>query len=177
MTPELPDDAYLRWLYSQVASVRHKDPSRTFWSLFRLLYTKEFVGYIPNDDNRVEDGRALRYEFVEETRTHVDQEWLDLPCSMFEMLIGLSRRLAFEADGQPRGWFWHLMTNIGLQKCNDAFLITDVQLQQVDQILDIVIWRRYDADGHGGLFPLKKMPSRDLREVELWYQMSAYLLQ
>lgn len=178
MTPELPDDAYLRWLYSQVASVRHRDPSRTYWSLFRALYTKEFLWFIPNDDNRVEDGRALREQFMQETGMDPDREWLRLPCSMLEMLIALSTRLAFEAEGQPRRWFWHLLQNLGLQECNDAFLITPVQLAQVDEILDNVIWRRYDVDGHGGLFPLQQINDHpDQTKVELWYQMNAYLLQ
>ena len=85
MTPELPDDAYLGWLYSQVASVHLKNPSRTYWSLFRCLYTTEFVWFVPNDDNRVEDGRALRYQFIEETGTEVDPEWLHLGCSMIDL--------------------------------------------------------------------------------------------
>lgn len=177
MIGELPDDVYLRWLYSQVASVRHKDPSRTYWSLIRHLYTKEFVWLIPNDDNRVEDGRALRYEFMQETGYEFEREWLRLPCSMLEMLIALSRRLTFEAEGQPRAWFWHLLRNIGLDKCNDAYLVNQSQLLEVDHILDIVIWRQYDWSGHGGLFPLKREPRVHQKDVEIWYQMSAYLLQ
>jgi len=57
------DDLYLTWLYSQIGSIKLKQPSRTYWSLFRQLYTKEFVWIIPNDDNRIEDGRDLRFKF------------------------------------------------------------------------------------------------------------------
>lgn len=102
-----------------------------------------------------------------------DQDWLRLGCSMFELLIGLSRRLSFEDDGEPRGWFWHLMDNIGLRIYSDAKMMSTVR---IDEILDRVIWRTYEYDGTGGLFPLK-YPAKDQTEVELWYQLSAYLLE
>lgn len=174
MTPELPDDAYLRWLYQQVAQVRLRNPSRTYWSLLRHLYTTEFVWFIPNDDNRVEDGRELRYEFIEETGIqNVNDEWLDLGCSMLEMLIALSRRLAFEAEGRPRAWFWHLLHNVNLDQLTDAAPYPE---EEVSEILDTVIWRFYGKDGHGGLFPLKNA-RQDQTKIELWYQLAAYLLQ
>jgi len=44
------DELYFTWLYSQVGSVRTRNPARTYWSLLRYLYTKEFVWIIPNDD-------------------------------------------------------------------------------------------------------------------------------
>lgn len=58
------DEQYLKWLYRQVASSKYRNPARTYWSLLRQLYTTEFVWTVPNDDNRVEDGRDLRYEFL-----------------------------------------------------------------------------------------------------------------
>jgi hypothetical protein len=183
MIPEPLDDAYLTWLYRQVASVRYKNPSRTYWSLFRKLYSTEFVWYVPNDDNRVEDGRELRYEFQQEEDVEIDEEWLHLGCSMLEMLIALSRRLAFEADGQPRTWFWHLLRNIQLEHFTDLELQSGNskrKAEEIDDILGTVIWRRYRRDGsEGGLFPLRRMEpgTRDQRKVELWYQAAAYLQQ
>jgi hypothetical protein len=176
MTPEPPDEVYLRWLYGQVAPVRLKNPQRTYWFLLGQLYSKAFVWDVPNDDNRVEDGLALRYEFIQQMDLEVDREWVHLPCSMLEMLIALSRRLAFEAEGQARGWFWHLMRNIHLDEINDATYASQNYEETVDEILDNVIWRRYDFNGVGGLFPLKHAHENQ-RKVELWYQMSAYLLQ
>jgi hypothetical protein len=174
VTPELPDDAYLRWLYRQVAQVRTRNPSRTYWSLFRHLYITEFVWFVPNDDNRVEDGRELRYEFIEEEGiTHVDDEWLAMGCSMLEMLIGLSRRLAYESEGQPRAWFWHLLNNLEIDTVTDEGPYPE---GDVTDVLNTVIFRTYAADGKGGLFPLKEA-AQDQRRVEIWYQMAAYLLQ
>ena len=87
------DDQYLTWLYSQTGSVRLRNKARTHWSLLRQLYSKEFVWLVPNDDNRVEDGRDLRYEFLHETgHTRASREWLAMGCSFLEMLVALSRR-------------------------------------------------------------------------------------
>lgn len=172
---EVPlDEAYIQWLYGQVGSVRLKHSSHTYWNLLKILFTKEFVWFVPNDDNRVEDGRELRHEFIEELGlTHVDRNWLELGCSFLEMLIGLSRRLAFEAGGRPRDWFWHLLNNLELDVYADNILIPQ---KRVDDILDRVIWRTYRRDGHGGLFPLRH-PKEDQTQVEIWYQLSAYLLE
>lgn len=169
------DEQYLKWLYHQVASVRLKNPARTYWALLRHLYTKEFVWLVPNDDNRVEDGRDLRYEFIEDHDIQPDPDWLDMGCSMLEMLIGLSRRLAFEAEGEVRDWFWQLLENLDLQRFNDAYYSGgNPKSTVVDETLDTVIFRTYDVDGRGGLFPLNDT-NEDQREVELWYQLSYYL--
>lgn len=173
MNSEL-DELYLTWLYSQVASVKLKNPSRTFWSLLKILYNKEFVWIVANDDNRVEDGKDLRYEFIDAERLEdVDLEWINLGCSMLEMLISLSRRLSFETDKRARGWFWHLMDNLGLEIYNDR---VNIPRDEVEEILNRVIWRTYAPDGSGGLFPLQ-WPKKDQRDVEIWYQMCSYLIE
>jgi len=174
MSPPL-DDQYLTWLYSQVGSVRLRNSSRTHWSLLRQLYTKEFIWIIPNDDNRVEDGRDLRFEFLESEGLNQDQEWLSLGCSMLEMMIALSRRLAFETGDKPRDWFWHLIETLDLEQFNDR-TYDDHARTLIDETLDRVIWRLYSADGRGGLFPLRHA-TEDQTQVEIWYQLSAYLAE
>ena len=168
------DELYFVWLYDQVGDSEAKNPSRTYWTILKQLFTKEFVWIVPNDDNRIEDGRALRHEFVNDLRLKkVDRDWMKLGCSMFELLVGLSRRLAFEAEGEPRDWFWHLMDNLGLRQHNDRSKFNE---PEIDGILDQVIWRTYGPDGFGGLFPLNS-PKSDQRFVEMWYQLNAYVLE
>jgi hypothetical protein len=168
------DELYISWLYGQIANPRVHNSSRSYWKLIRQVYTKEFVWFVPNDDNRVEDGRALRDEFLDdEGLDEVDEEWLELGCSVLEMLIALARRLAFEADGEPRLWFWHLLKNLGLDACNDR---SNYDQNGVDDVLESVIWRTYDPTGRGGLFPLE-CPYKDQRRTEIWDQMSSYLLE
>jgi len=168
------DERYLKWLYRQVLSVKDK-PS--YWDLFRQLYMTEFVWFVPNDDNRVEDGRDLRYEFMDQERINFqDREWEGLGCSMLEMLIGLSRRLSFEIDGEPRDWFWHLLKVLGLTIFDDDMFTRQKCEEQISEILDRVIWRTYDYNGRGGLFPLRHA-EQDQRSVEIWYQLSAYIME
>ena len=170
------DDAYLTWLYSQIGSVKLRTRARSYWRLARKLYTTEFQWFVPNDDNRVEDGRELRFEFLGETGTEADDNWLDLGCSFLEMLIGLSRRLSFMTEGESRDWFWHFIDTLGLRGFNDSYQSQWDEEEDVQPILNRVIYRTYDPDGSGGLFPLQS-PDADQRKVELWYQMCAYILE
>lgn len=167
------DDLYLTWLYSQVGDVKEHNKSKTYWKLLRRMYQNEFVHLIPNDDNRYEDGRELRREWIDEENINVDENWWALGCSFLEMLIALSRRLAFEGDGHPETWFWHLIDNLDLMDCTDRVRF---HMGEVDEIIDRVVYRTYAPDGVGGLFPLRHA-RRDQRDVELWYQMQAYLIE
>lgn len=169
------DDLYLIWLYDQVGNVKARSRTRTYWDLFLQLYKIEFVWFIPNDDNRAEDGLCLREQFLEDHGYdifEVNPHWMGEPCSFLEMLVALSRRLSFEAEGEPRVWFWHLIENLGLENCTDR---SKYDQGKVEDIVNTVIWRTYDSDGHRGLFPMRHT-RRDQRDVEIWYQLNEYLL-
>lgn len=173
MTERL-DEEYVSWLYHQVANPYLKNPRKTFWSLFQQLYNIEFDWSVPNDGNRVEDGRQLRCEFLDDADIPGGDGWAADPgCSFLEMLIALSRRLSEEDEGEPAEWFWHLMANIQLNECNDASRYDE---GKVDGLVQTVVDRTYNYNGHGGLFPLRNA-HEDQRNVELWYQMNAYLLE
>ena len=167
------DELYFKWLYRQVADPEIESQELTFWKILRVLYTTEFVSLVSFDENRISDAKDLRKEFVDsEGLEGVDPEWIELGCSLLELMVGLSRRLAFEGDGRPHYWFWmHLMVNLGLDRFNDS---RRFRKTSVDYILDDLIQRRYGSDGHGGFFPLQN-PQKDQRRVELWYQLNAYL--
>ena len=169
------DELYFQWLYSLTGSVKLRDKKKTHWTLLRQLFKKEFVWIVPNDDNRVEDGRDLRFVFSDATGVALDQEWMDLGCSMLEMLIALAHRLQFEDGRKADKWFWRLMDNLDLEELTDK-VWGDMTEEAVDDVLERVIWRQYEPDGLGGLFPLEH-PTTDQREVEIWYQLSAYLLE
>jgi hypothetical protein len=170
---EVLDDQYLTWLYSQVGDVKDRNRSRTYWNPLGQLYSIEFFDLVPNDDNRAEDGRALRDEWMAEKHISADPEWRSRGCSFLEMLIALCRRLAFEADGHVDVWFWHLINNLGLTDCTDRYPYDQAE---VDARIHTVIYREYDRNGRGGLFPMRR-GFKDQRHVEIWYQMNAYLLE
>lgn len=180
------DEAYFVWLYSQVGSVDVRNRSKTYWKLLRFLYKKEFTWSkdVLKDENRAQDGKDLRMEFLRtlggDTQEQIAQHseltrtgWLDMGCSILELLIALSWKLAFEGEGEPEDWFWILIDNLGLIECTDANPPDEMIL---DEILNKVINRDYADNGAGGLFPLQK-PNEDQRGVELWYQANAYLLE
>jgi len=167
------DDQYFTWLYSLVADVRTRKGPRTYWNLLRRLFCTEFTWFVPNDDNRAEDGRELRSEWADLEDVHVDRNWMALGCSFLEMLIGVSRRLEFQTDHDSVFWFWHLIGNLGLLGHNDRYKFSE---EDVDNRTSAVIWRTYDCDGNGGLFPLRHA-EQDQRTIEIWYQLNQYLLQ
>lgn len=171
------DERYSDWLYDQVFPSRVKNPMQNYRGLAHILFTKEFVWLVPNDDNRVEDGKALRYEFLDDEELAVPREedyWLDLGCSVLEVLVGLARRLEFLSGKDTHYWFVEMIGNLGLKEYHDA--APDIPEHEIIQILDDLIWRQYSHTGRGGLFPLRH-PERDQREVEIWYQLNAYLLE
>lgn len=175
--PDAPlDERYLSWLYGQVAQTRSRARVRNHWCLFKQLQETIFVAVVAFDDNRIADARDLRYEYLAEAENEAgDPDWTRSPVSMLEVLVVLARALAFEMDDSVQVWFWHLIEVLDLEHFNDREYDNHAQ-EEIAETLDRVIWRRYEPDGHGGLFPLRS-PARDQRQVELWYQLNAYLLE
>lgn len=173
---ERVEDRYFEWLYGHFAAVSNRNPSRSHWELARKLHSREFVWLVANDDNRVEDGKELRMEFIHEEGTDdVDMLWIEVGCSVLEMLVALADRAAFETSRAPGHWFGVFLKNLGLDKYDDAHW-TDNAHRHVDRKLDQLIYRTYSPTGRGGIFPLQA-PAEDQRRVELWYQMSAYFIE
>ena len=137
-----------------------------YTDLFEQMFLKEFFWTVPNDDNRIEDGLDIRREYFHR------HEALDRGCSVLEVIIGLSRRLSFLAGGDSEWWAWRLIANLELSRMTGR--IGAIRAERIDDILDRFIWRLYEPDGTGGLFPLA-WPKEDQRKVELWYQMCHYI--
>jgi len=169
------DEMYLVWLYGQVANPHTRSQSRSYWNLCKALFKTEFEFFVPNDDARADDGIELRMEFIYDAEIpDFDPDWMEQGCSYLEMLIALSRRMAFITDGKPNKCFWTLIRNIGLYECNDTYTRNLEGL--VEEVTNQITFRTYDYDGRGGLFPLRH-PEMNQAEVELWFQMNAYVLE
>lgn len=167
------DQRYLEWLYSLVGPSNRRYPAR-YWKLCEQLYKTQFTWFVPNDDNRIVDARELRDEYLYLTGEE-DRLWYEMEASVIEVLISVSRRIGFELDEAPGLWFWTLIDHLGLTECTDddwdrAMII------HVRETTNRLLMRTYRSDGYGGLFPLRR-PIEDQRDVEIWYQMSAYLLE
>lgn len=159
-------DTYLGWMEPQTGTLSQP---RTYSDLLHLMMWKEFVWLVPNDDNRIADGLDIRREFFQKTGLKGD---LDMPCSVLEVLVGLSRRLSFAAGGEAPGWTWQLICNLELHKMPDPIRRRKSIL--VNEILETLIWRNYAPDGQGGFFPLIDTDV-DQTKIEIWYQMAAYV--
>jgi hypothetical protein len=168
------EDLYLNWLYAKVAySDAPSSPSVSYHKLLQALHSIEFVWVIAMDENRAQDGLELRKDFI--TQAHirdVPEDWYNLPCSVLEMLIAFSRRASFETEYSSVEWFWMFLTNVGLAEQHDSSVGLEAL---VHEVIDTVVWRTYDPDGHGGLFPLDE-PDQDQRRVEIWHQFCEYLV-
>lgn len=166
---------YLRWLEPQLRDERDS-PDKTYWDLLNLMFDTPYGWSVEKDDNRLADGLDLRVEFGRETTRagFISLDKLDRlgPCSFLEVLIGLSRRLAFTAGGDPPGWSWQLIRNLELDRMWDP--LTRPKQRKAIEVMDVVISRTYSPDGTGGFFPLA-WPEDDQTRIELWYQMNSFV--
>lgn len=175
------DDLYLEWLYKSIGAVSNRNPDRSHWLLATELYKTRFIYFVPNDENRALDGLELREQFLNQLpASRWDDIWFSMDCSMLEMLIALAKRADFETDsgalpGGVGGWFWKLMENVNLNHYTDS-IITNRGLEVIQATLYTINERTYRPNGKGGLFPLRR-PKGDQTKIELWYQLSAYLLE
>lgn len=166
MTKSL-NEKYFEWLVSQFNIGHGRLTDRTYDNVFMALYARDFAWFVPNDDNRVQDAKQLRREFLGRMR-----DTLPECCSVLEVMVALSRHMEFMGGGSAPDWAWRLFKNLGLHELSDP--LSELEADILGEILERLIFRNYSRDGNGGLFPLA-FPEQDQRKVELWYQMNAYM--
>ena len=169
---------YFDWMYQLVCSDRYHR-GLSYRKLLGYLYDTEFTYLIDLDGNRAEDGANLRYRFGHEHKyaNPIIASYLDdQPCSVLEMMIALALRCEeqFMCDatyGDRTGqWFWGMIDNLGLDDMYDAAFDYTI----TDEVIFKFLNREHGSNGEGGLFYVER-PRRDLRDVEIWYQMCWYL--
>lgn len=171
---------YFNWLCDLV----HVDQiDRSYWLLAKDLYHRQFVSIVDHDENRAFDGMELRDECLRDLG-YPKYHGLDGPCSVLEMMVALAQRMDFETSDpydenscdRTAYWFWEMIDNLGLTPFDDDSYVDLEGQVYVDSIIDALVERRYSYSGYGGLFPLNRV-DEDQRDVEIWYQMSAYLAE
>lgn len=171
---------YFEWIYETVCNQRR----HSYRKLLQHLYSIPFQYVLEMDGNRAADGEDLRYRFGRDyygensqarnaiVATYLDDE----PCSVLEMMAALAIRCEesiMENDiygDRTSLWFMLMIENLGLAYMYDSRYDKD----KVDEIIQVFMDRQYDREGHGNLFTIDGY-SGDLRRVEIWYQMHAYL--
>lgn len=157
------EESYFRWISEEIGR-------RDLHNTLVLLHRTPFEVLVPYDINRALDGIDLRDEFLYWNPSLIDHRdakwWIEHDCSVLEMLFALSGRLSLQAGGTRAEWFDHLMSNLGLPAPSRI----------AKDIIDRFNYREYEPNGGGGLFPLKN-PPEDQRDIELWEQMSRYVIE
>lgn len=169
-------EEYFVWLGEKVGLFREGE---SYWLLGRALHKKAFYWTVPNDDNREEDGKMLRYEFMAE-HSYPQVNYIDGQVSVLEVLIALAMKIEVYQTEDSSGtetseWFWIMLGNLGLVEYTDKNYANN-SVAQVEEILNMFLDRSYDQYGNGSLFPIPGS-KKDLRTVEIWYQVSQYIIE
>ena len=67
-----------------------------------------------------------------------------------------------------------MVDNLDLTDMNNEYFFNAQHF--VDETIERMMYRTYDYDGRGGLFPLRQ-PKKDQRKEQLWDQMNDYILE
>ena len=169
-------NAYFEWMFDIVCGEqRPKEISHR--KLLMHLHDTEFVPSHPRDENRAIDGIDLRYRFAYEHAGIEDAEsYLTGPCSVLEMMVALTIYIEESIMDDPtkgnrtRQWFWGMINSLGLSSMTDDRF----DKARFEESMDTFMNRRYAPNGKGGLFTVKNC-DKDLRTVEIWYQLCWYL--
>lgn len=168
------NNEYFDWLCEQVDIMRFSKHV-SYRRLLMRLHEIEFTWLIPFDDNRADDGIQLRRSFALVRGDASLSDYIVGPCSVLEMMVALAIRCETTMDDDAVGdrtgqWFWGMIHNLGLSPMIDSAY----DRTYIDKVITRFLNREYEPDGKGGLFTIKHC-DRDLRTVEIWWQLSWYL--
>lgn len=178
MTTNELNHAYFVWMCQLVYDKRYfkKFP---YGKLLTRLHEIDFNWIIPMDADRAADGTDLRYRFGYENSYDgptIANGLDNRPCSVLEMMIALAVRceehiMENTDEGNRTGqWFWNMIVSLGLGPMTDDRYDQD----HVDEIVENFMNRNFKPNGEGGLFTIDD-PYRDMRSINIWYQMCLYL--
>lgn len=161
---------------------RKKVETEGYILLIRKLWHTKFIYSVPNDENRQIDAINFRENFIKsKTDMYMLYGCKGTTVNLLEVLIAFSKRIEEDVMygvlgkglDNTRLWFWLMLENSGLLYYSDDRF----DESEVDEKIDIILNRRYNFNGSdGGLFPLKNPPT-DQRNIELWFQMNAYMIE
>lgn len=175
------DEAYFEWLCHIALRQRGKRLIYPYAMLCGYIHRIVFKSTVPNDDNRASEGCDLRTEFMHDPASagHYETpswvEFFDSPATIFEVLVALARRCDFQVELGVQEWFYIFLVNLHLEQFDDNDFAAADRIK-ISKKINPFNNRTYSPSGAGGIFPLKR-PAQDQRKVELWYQMSAYILE
>lgn len=162
---------YLNWLTE--LAIPDDDQRLLYQKLMLAMYETDYFWTVSHDENRSADGLELREEFETNWGGFCEKSG---PASVLEVLLALSIRcenvIMYDPDeGNRTGiWFWEMIENLGLSSMDDW----GFNYEEFEDIMWTFLNRKYDRDGYGGPFYIAGF-DRDMRKIELWYQMNFYM--
>lgn len=189
----MAETSYFQWLCDLIICDK---ADKSYYSLCKLLYDKKFIVKIARDENRMVDGWQFKQDYInycnntigvvvdmeEHSKILAEEQQFKNSCSILEMIMGISKRMAFELAEFETGdldfpiYFWEIIQNLGLDKYDDeAFGENYMKFKiEAEDIIKKLNDRKYNRDGSGGMFPIQG-ECKDQRKVEIWYQMQTYI--
>lgn len=171
-------DVYFDWLCSFILDSKKQHKGMKYFELLSYLHSRDFEYILELDGNRAEDGINLRYRFGSELgySDHTIATYLYGKCSVLEMMVALAIRCETHIMDNPEigdrtsEWFWGMITNLGIRAMSDEYF----DEARVEKTINKLLNREYGINGEEGLFTIKHT-GRDIRKVDIWYQMCWYL--
>lgn len=166
---------YHRWLCRQITPSGPRDGMVSYRMVCEVMDNVQFRVLVVKDDNRAEDGYMLRNDFLlsigyEPLDIHEMHMW---PVTILEVLVALALKAEKLIEIPPPEMFGIFLRNLKLTIYYDGTEAIAPRLG-IHKILRRFNDRNYTRTGQGGLFPLRR-GCPDQREVEIWYQMGAYM--
>lgn len=171
-------ERYFDWLYELVCG-KWEPRNLSFHKLLEFLFWSRFYPSCEMDRSRAVDGTDLRYRFAKAmdiSYAEIEENFKGRPCSMLEMMVALALRCEehimedAEAGNRIGQWFWNMVVSLGLAAMDD----TKFNANRAAFVLERFNRRDYQPNGAGGLFTVSR-PMDDMRTLDIWYQMMAYL--
>lgn len=171
-------EEFFEWIYQKVDGKGRR-------TVLEILYETEFYALIPQDNNRIQDGVSARYKFAKDVgipELVIDEKFDSSTCSVLEMMYGLAIRIEdtimSDKDFGDRTniWFWMMIKSLGLYWMEDSRINCDLERQKevIKHVVEGFLNRGYESNGAGGLFTVNDT-SKDMRDIEIWYQMCMFL--
>lgn len=154
------DITYFDWL-CDIVGLNTTDSIHLAKTLYDIPYEWHFV----MDENRAEEGLTLRVEFSEEFGV-VTEDIKSGKCSVFEMLVALSRRMFENSDISPDKCYHEMIRNLGLLDYPEKPVIYLVIKRWMDG--------NFDRNGTGSPFVFRHHEG-DARNLDLWNAMTIYI--
>lgn len=170
---------YFDWVYELVCG-KWEPRNLSFRYLLQFLYDTDFLPDNEMDENRAVDGTNLRGRFMDEhpdiPGNNVNIALRGKECSMLEMMVALALRCEEQIMEDPNAgyragqWFWNMVVSLGLAAMDD----NRFHRSRAEFVMERFRRRDYQPNGAGGLFTLQN-PKEDMRTLDIWYQMMAYI--